>query len=154
MEHSCGCDNGPWSSTVFWKTLEQLHNCQLLKKGAALLSKAYTREYRLLTFVNGRMAPWFRETAHKSKKKIKLSPNTPWRLIGLWDVKDRLIDGGKVVSPTHQPHFTPQKHYFFYVSGTHFCYGLSKPQGLVWPEGLGKFKISPHRISNPRPSGL
>jgi hypothetical protein len=23
--------------------------------------------------------------------------------------------GGKVVSPTHRPHFTPQKHYFFYV---------------------------------------
>jgi hypothetical protein len=29
------------------------------------------------------------------------------------------MDGGKVVSPTHTPHFTPQKHYF-YVSGTHF----------------------------------
>jgi hypothetical protein len=24
----------------------------------------------------------------------------------------------------------------------------------VRPEGLGKFKISPHRVSNPRPSGL
>jgi hypothetical protein len=24
-----------------------------------------------------------------------------------------LIDGGKVVSPTHQPHFAPQKHFFF-----------------------------------------
>jgi hypothetical protein len=33
----------------------------------------------------------------------------------------RLIDGGKVVSPTHQPHFTPQKHYYFNVSGTNFC---------------------------------
>jgi hypothetical protein len=30
----------------------------------------------------------------------------------------QLKDGGKVVSPTHQPHFTPQKHYF--VSGNHF----------------------------------
>jgi hypothetical protein len=30
-------------------------------------------------------------------------------------------DGGKVVSPMHWPHFTPQKHYNFYVSGTHFC---------------------------------
>jgi hypothetical protein len=30
-------------------------------------------------------------------------------------------DGGKVVNPTHQPHFTPQKHYYFNVSGTHFC---------------------------------
>jgi hypothetical protein len=26
---------------------------------------------------------------------------------------NRLKDGGKVVSPTHQPHFTPKKHYFF-----------------------------------------
>jgi hypothetical protein len=53
---------------------------------------------------------------------------------------NRLIDGGKVVSPTHQLHFTPQKHYYFNVSGTHFCSRLSKPQGLVRPEGLGKFK--------------
>jgi hypothetical protein len=30
-------------------------------------------------------------------------------------------DGYKVVSPTHSPHFTPQKHYYFYVSGTNFC---------------------------------
>jgi hypothetical protein len=34
---------------------------------------------------------------------------------------NHLIDGGKVVSPTHRPHFTPQKHYFFNVSGTDFC---------------------------------
>jgi hypothetical protein len=32
----------------------------------------------------------------------------------------RLTDGSKVVSPTHQPHFTPQKRYSFYVSGTHY----------------------------------
>jgi hypothetical protein len=31
--------------------------------------------------------------------------------------------------------FTPQKHYF-YASGTHFCYRLSKSQGLVRQEGL------------------
>jgi hypothetical protein len=42
----------------------------------------------------------------------------------------------------------------FNVSGTHFCYSLSEPKGLVRPEGLNKFKISPHRVSNPRPSGL
>jgi hypothetical protein len=34
----------------------------------------------------------------------------------------------------------PQKHYYFYVSGTHFCQRLSKPQGLMRLEGLGKFK--------------
>jgi hypothetical protein len=51
-----------------------------------------------------------------------------------------LTDIGKVASPTHQPKFTPQTHYYFYVSGTHFCWRLSEPQGLVRPEGLGKFK--------------
>jgi hypothetical protein len=35
---------------------------------------------------------------------------------------NRLVDGGKVVSPTHRPHFTSHKHYLsFNVSGTHFC---------------------------------
>jgi hypothetical protein len=52
---------------------------------------------------------------------------------------NRLTDGGKVVSPTHPPHFTPYKHYFC-VSDTHFCYRLSKLQGLVRHEGSGKFK--------------
>jgi hypothetical protein len=28
-------------------------------------------------------------------------------------LENRLIYGGKIVSPTHKPHFTPQKHYFF-----------------------------------------
>jgi hypothetical protein len=31
---------------------------------------------------------------------------------------------------------------------------LSKPQGLLWPEGLFKFKNSPHLVSNPQPSGI
>jgi hypothetical protein len=50
----------------------------------------------------------------------------------------QLTDGGKVVSPTHQLYLTPQKH--FSASGIHFCQRLSKPQGLVRPEGLGKLK--------------
>jgi hypothetical protein len=35
----------------------------------------------------------------------------------------RLIDGGKVVSPTHKSHFTSYE-FFFNVSGTHFCYSM------------------------------
>jgi hypothetical protein len=31
---------------------------------------------------------------------------------------NRLINGGKVVSLTHPPHFTPKKHYYFNVSAT------------------------------------
>jgi hypothetical protein len=39
----------------------------------------------------------------------------------------------------------PQKRYFS-ASGTHFSYRLSKPQGLVRPEGLGKLKKFIHLI--------
>jgi hypothetical protein len=36
-------------------------------------------------------------------------------------VIEQETDRSKVVSHTRPPHFTPQKHYYFYVSGTHFC---------------------------------
>jgi hypothetical protein len=52
----------------------------------------------------------------------------------------RLTHGGKVVSPKHRPHFTPQKLYYFYVPGTHFYQRLIKSQGLARPEGFGKLK--------------
>jgi hypothetical protein len=71
----------------------------------------------------------------------------------LFDVKDptlldyRLRDGGKVVSSTHRPQITPQKHYV-YASGIHFCQGLNKSQGLERPVGLGKFKKLIHLIGS------
>jgi hypothetical protein len=37
---------------------------------------------------------------------------------------NRLTDGGEVVSHKQRPPFTPRK-----IPGTHFCYGLSRPQG-------------------------
>jgi hypothetical protein len=57
----------------------------------------------------------------------------------------RLTDVGKVVSLTHRPRFTPKKHYFS-ASGSHLCQRLSKPQGLVRPEGLGQLKKYIHFI--------
>jgi hypothetical protein len=57
----------------------------------------------------------------------------------------RFTDGGNVVSPTHRPCTTPQKHYFS-ASGTHFYWRLSDPQGLVRPEGLDKWKKENHLI--------
>jgi hypothetical protein len=42
---------------------------------------------------------------------------------------------------------TPQKHYF-YASGTHFFSRLSKPQGLVRPEGLSKLIKIIHLIGS------
>jgi hypothetical protein len=48
--------------------------------------------------------------------------NRPCETSGIPHFLDsRLTDGGEVVSPMHPPHFTPQKHYYFNVSGTHFC---------------------------------
>jgi hypothetical protein len=51
---------------------------------------------------------------------------------------NRLTDGGKSVSLKHRlPVYSP-KRLFISVSGIHFYSKLSKPQGLVRPEGLGK----------------
>jgi hypothetical protein len=51
-----------------------------------------------------------------------------------------LTDGGKIVSPAHPPHFTPHKYCYISVSGTRFCWKLSKPQGLVRPAEIRKLK--------------
>jgi hypothetical protein len=52
--------------------------------------------------------------------KVKFSLYKPWRPLGLREVEAptfsdiRLIDGGKVVSPTRRPLFTPQELYNLY----------------------------------------
>jgi hypothetical protein len=54
--------------------------------------------------------------------KVKFSLYRPWRPLELREVEAptfsdiRLIDGGKVVSPTGRPLFTPRK-----IPGTHVC---------------------------------
>jgi hypothetical protein len=50
---------------------------------------------------------------------------------------NRLTDVDKAVSHKHRPRSIPRKHYFS-ASGTHFCYRLSKAQGLVRQERLCK----------------
>jgi hypothetical protein len=53
--------------------------------------------------------------------KVKLFLFRPWRPLGLREVEAptfsdiRVTDGGKVVSTTRRPHFTPRK-----IPGTHF----------------------------------
>jgi hypothetical protein len=55
-------------------------------------------------------------------KKIRLSLYRPWRPLGLREVGAptfsdiRLTDGGKVVSLTRRPLFTPRK-----IPGIYFC---------------------------------
>jgi hypothetical protein len=55
--------------------------------------------------------------------------------------------GGEVVSLTHRPRFTPYKH-FSSVPGTHLYYRLTKPQGLMRLEGLGKLKNCDYLFGN------
>jgi hypothetical protein len=69
-------------------------------------------------------------SAFSCKVKAKLSLYRPWRPLELRVVEAptfshiRLTDGGKAVSPTRRPPFTPRK-----ILGTHFCSRLSRPQG-------------------------
>jgi hypothetical protein len=54
------------------------------------------------------------------------------------------MNGGKVFSLTHRPHFTPQKHYSY----------MSEPQGLVRPEGLCKYSYKPKYFLEGEVSGI
>jgi hypothetical protein len=50
-----------------------------------------------------------------------------------------LIDGGKVVSPTHRSLFTSRK-----ILELTFVRGCVDPRAIVWLEGLGKLKNPLH----------
>jgi hypothetical protein len=61
--------------------------------------------------------------------QVKIVKLFPWQAVEAYRVEmlriphcldSRFTDSGKVVSPTHQPRSTPQKHYLS-ASGTHFC---------------------------------
>jgi hypothetical protein len=109
-------DTGGWKSSLpclsrgkqgWWSVLVSLsYYCNVCRRGIPLV-QASSRKY--LKYI------------------VKSYPrNRSWKHIGLSTVKDltltralgnRFTDGGKHVSSTHQPHFTPQKHYFclFYL---------------------------------------
>jgi hypothetical protein len=67
--------------------------------------------------------------------------------LGNTGIYNRLTDGGKVVSPTHRPSFTPRT-YYFSAYGTHFCWRLSEPQILARLEGLDKLEKLIHLIGS------
>jgi hypothetical protein len=81
-------------------------------------------------FVQMKIANYTGTYSEHIKVKVKSKAIPVTGLGGLWGCEmlriphcldNRLTDGSKVVSPTHRPYFTPQKHYYFNVSGTHFC---------------------------------
>jgi hypothetical protein len=95
------------------------------------------------------------QTRSISNTEMFLVKLSPWRPIGLWDIENltlyrhsahRWRRGCHPYAPTTL--YSPETLFFY------FCYRPSKPQGLEWPEGLGKFKNSPHLVSNLRSSGL
>jgi hypothetical protein len=100
---------------------------------------------------------WSRHTLNslssQSRKNLiktskSYSRNRSSRPLGLWVVKDPTLS----IQPAHrrlqgcQPYAPAAlyfaKHYYFSVYGTHFCWRLNEPQGLVRPEGLGKLKTA------------
>jgi hypothetical protein len=63
---------------------------------------------------------------------------------------NRLTDSGKTVSPTHPPHFTPQKHYYFFMFLIFLSVrGWVNPRAQCGRKGWVNLKKSPHRVSNP-----
>jgi hypothetical protein len=68
--------------------------------------------------------------------------NRPWSTIGLWDVEGptlsnkRLTDGGKVVSITRRPPFTPQEDSWY----SFLLRGRVDSRAIVRLEGLGQLK--------------
>jgi hypothetical protein len=65
--------------------------------------------------VNNASKKDFQLSLNERGVKVKLTLYRPWRSLGLRNVEAptfsdiRLIDGGKVVSPTRRPFFTPQE---------------------------------------------
>jgi hypothetical protein len=68
---------------------------------------------------------------------------------------NRLKDGGKVVSLTHQPHFTSQKPYYFNVSGTHFIIRIIKSRRMRWAGNVARMgeKRNAFRLLVGKPEG-
>ena len=79
----------------------------------------------------GKRTTFFALTWRNVKKKGKAVPLRAWsgpegsRKLRFPDFVTTAQEGGKVVSLKHRPHLPPGN-----PPGTHFCYSLSRPQGL------------------------
>jgi hypothetical protein len=73
----------------------------------------------IIDFKNGSRYVFFSEKGAVSNFFFEKGAVGQKRL-GTCGLDNRLTDGGKVVSPTHRPHFTLKKLYVS-VSGSHFC---------------------------------
>jgi uncharacterized UBP type Zn finger protein len=72
------------------------------------------------------VAPSYKTVLKKYEKKVKLSQQQAMDEQGCEMLRiphcldNQLTDGGNIVSPTHRPRSTTQKHYFS-ATGTHVC---------------------------------
>ena len=87
--------------------------------------------FKSYSHTEGRIAvPGIAAMNKTSKGKGKANPLQAWtgpegsKSLRLTDFKKSAHEGGKVVSPTHQPPLPPGN-----IPGTHFCYRLSRPPG-------------------------
>jgi hypothetical protein len=84
--------------------------------------RLYSDVYRCEHFISRVSVSVYENTCPIKVKKVKLSLYRPWRPLGLREVEGpkfsdiRLVYGGKIVSLTGRPLFTPRK-----IPGTHFC---------------------------------
>jgi hypothetical protein len=124
----------------------------LLPTTVAKITTLTIRKFHLIWHVSGRFLQ-FSSNLHSKSKAIPITGCGGLQSCKMLRIPhcldNRLTDGGKVVSSTHQPLlYSPETLFLcFWYS---FLLEADKPQGLVWPERLGKLKNhSPHRGLEP-----
>jgi hypothetical protein len=98
----------------------------------ACVSASHTQPCFSSTYVKGKAIPLQALTGPEDSRRVRLP-----------DFKISAHEGGKVVSPTHRPPLPPGT-----ISGTHFCWRLSRPQDHSAAGKIMSIKNSNDAIGN------